>query len=424
MLKTLSLVGVIFFCTTAKAQRNETPATLITTHNDTLKIWVSFKESAGDLHSIRIKRDSLDKKSENWPASAVKSLAVDHGPYYIGAAVLIDKTPADMEVSERLDSSNLSLAKDTVLLKGEFIGGKINLLSLIDLNKSHYFVHKPDGLVTELFDRKYRLHREDGVVEAEDKTYIHQLEELMADCPNVADNLLDVPYTADALKKVARAYNSCGEKGITLYESETRKGRLKIALLAGMGLSDISEQSGNSSPNSLKSKTTFTGGASFDYFLSQTDKKFSIAGALLYNRTQGSESAYTQAVTPAGYTLQTLTIDYTSLHVDVLCRYTVPLKGDFRPFINGGLTFFGVLSKQNTLAIDEFYDNAHHVTDYDPFTGGFRALQAGLEAGAGLRYKRFGLEYKFETISNISSYASTSFRVNSQQIMLFFNLKN
>lgn len=426
MLKTPFLFCLVFSCAMTKAQRNESPATLITMHNDTLKVWVSYKEFTGDLHSIRIKRDSLDKKSENWPASTVRSLTVVHGPYYIGAAVLIDNTPADMEVSERFDSSSLTLAKDTVLLKAEFIGGKINLFSLIDENKSHFFVQKPGGSVTELFDRKYRLSRNNEVVETEDKAYRHQLEELMADCPDVANNVLDVSYTVDALKKIARAYNSCGQNGTTLYESETKKGRLQIALLAGIGLSNISQHSGNSSnsANPIKSKTAFAGGASFDYFLSKIDKKFSITGALLYNHTQGSQSEYTEYGSPSAYTLQTLTIDYTSLHIDVLCRYTIPLRGDFRPFINGGLAFFGALSKQNTLATDEFYDNAHHVTDNDPFQGGFRGFQVGPAAGAGIRYKRFGLEYRFETISNISSFAGTSFRVNSQQVMLFFNLKN
>lgn len=423
MLKTPFLFCLIFLCAIAKAQQNEIPATLITVHNDTLKVWVNFKEFTGNLHSISVKRDSLDKKSENWPASAVRSLAGVHGPYYIGAAVLIDRTPADMEVSERLDSSNLTLVEDTILLKAVLISGKINLLSLIDRNKSHFFVQKPGGPITELFDRKYRLRKDDIVVESEDKPYLHQLEELMADCPDVANNVLDVTYTVDALKKIAKAYNSCGQKGKTLYEGDTKEGRLQIALLAGIGLSGITEQSGNTT-SSFQSKTTFAGGASFDYFLSQMDKKFSITGALLYNHTQGSQSEYTEYGSPSGYTLQSLTIDYTSLHVDLLCRYTIPLRGDFRPFIELGVAFFGVLSKQNTDAVDEFYDNAHHVTYYDPFQAGFRGLQAGPEAGAGLRYKRFGLEYKFETISNISSYASTSFRVNSQQLMLFFNLKN
>jgi hypothetical protein len=424
MLKPSFLFCLFYSCAIAKAQRNESPATLISTHNDTLKVWVSFKEFTGNLHSIRIKRDSLDKKTENWPASAVRSLSVVHGPYYIGAAVLIDKTPADKEVSERFDSSSISLAKDTVLLNAEFIGDKITLLSLVDRNKSHFFVQKSGGQVTELFDRKYRLRRGDILVEAEDKSYIHQLEQFMEDCPDVANNLLDIPYTVDALKKIAGAYNSCGQKGQTLYESETKKGRLQIALLSGIGLSAISEHSYNTPTIRFNSKTTFAGGVSFDYFLSKTDKKFSIVGSILYDHTHGSESVYSASLIPSDYTLETQSIDYAALHVDLLCRYTVPLKGDFRPFIDGGLAFFGALSKQNTDVVDEYYDNAHHVTDYDLFAGGFRSFQVGLEAGAGLRYKRFGLEYKFQSISNISNYSGVSFRVNSQQIMLLFNLRN
>ncbi len=101
-----------------------------------------------------------------------------------------------------------------------------------------------------------------------------------------------------------------------------------------------------------------------------------------------------------------------------------PLRGELRPFVDAGIAFFQSLSKNNTVTVDEFYDNAHHVSNTDLFNGGFKSFQAGLTGGAGLRYKRFGLEYKFESISNIGSYGGASVRVNGQKVMLFFNLKN
>ncbi len=180
---------------------------LVTMHNDTLKVWVSDREFTGDIHSIRIRRDSLDKKPELWSASAIRSLAIVNGPYYVGAAVLLDKTPVDLEV-ERFDSSDLTLAWDTVLLKAEFLGEKISLFSLIDHNKSHFFVQMTGGSILEIFDRRYKLRRNGGDMENEDKSYLRQLEKLMADCPDVAMRLLDVSYTVDALKKAVGAYNN------------------------------------------------------------------------------------------------------------------------------------------------------------------------------------------------------------------------
>jgi hypothetical protein len=358
----------------------------------------------------------------------VRSISVANGPYYVGATVLIDKTPADLEVSERFDSSNITLARDTVLLNAEFLGDKISLYSLIDHNKSHFFVQKNGGTIQELFDRRYKLRRNDELLDNEDKSYLHQLELLMADCPEVAIHLLDVSYTSDALKKAATAYNNCGQKGKTVYESETAKGKLQIALLAGLGFSGVSIHSNSvgsfNLSNPIKSNSSFAGGVSFDYFFGPTDKRFSIVGAVLYDHTQGSESQYLEYGSSQAYTLQTITIDYTAVHVDLLCRYTIPLQGGWRPFVDGGLAFFEAVSKNNTITQDEFYDNAHHVNAGDPFNGGFKSLQAGLVGGAGLRYKRFGLEYKFEWISNIGSYGNTSVRVNAQQLMLFFNLKN
>lgn len=427
MFKTKLLFCLFFIGTIGYAQTKLSPAILVTAHNDSLKVWVSLSEFADNLHSIKIKRDSLDKTSENWPASGIRSLAVVNGPYFTGAAVLIDKTPADIDVNSGLDSTYLSFAMDTVLLKAEFLGGKISLFSLIDRNKSHFFVRKPGGPITELFDRRYRLHRDDGVIDAEDKDYLHQLEELMQDCPDLAGNLLGVSYTVDALKKAARNYNACGQKGKTLYESEVRKGRLQIALLAGGGFSGIKATNsvyGTQSNTTLQSESTFAGGVSFDYFLSRTDKKFSIVGGVLYSQVKGSNSAYTEYQSASDYTLQSLTIDYTSLNVNVLCRYTIPLQGSLRPFLNAGFAFLGGLSHQNTSTTDEYYDNAHHLSSDDPFYGGFKSFQTGPEVGGGLRFKRLGLEYKFEWISNISSDPLAPVRVNAQQVVLFYNFRN
>jgi hypothetical protein len=429
MLKAKTLFCLILFCASAKAQKNISPAILITTHNDTLKVWVANKENSVNARSVRIRRDSLGNKFETWPAAAVRSIAVADGPYYIGAAVLIDRTTPNIEVSKGLDSSYLSLKQDTLFLTGEFISGKICLYSFTDENKSHYFVQKPGGPVTELFDRKYRLVKDEGTFDAEDRNYIHQLQELMEDCPNLSYNLLDVPYTVDALKRTAQAYNNgCGKKGKTLYKSETREGRLEIALLAGTGYSGISVNSSSvGNPldvsNPIKSQYAFTGGIGFDYFLSKTAKKFSIVGMILYQRTQASESQYTEYGSPTAYTRTSLAIDYSSLHVDLLCRYSFPLKGPLLPFINGGLTFFDNISNRNNGSIDEFYDNAHHVTNADPFQGGFKNFQEGLEGGAGLRYKRMGLEYKYETLTDLGSYSFTKVHVNCQQVLLSFTLK-
>jgi hypothetical protein len=59
MLKAKTLFCLILFCASAKAQKNISPAILITTHNDTLKVWVANKENSVNARSVRIRRDSL-----------------------------------------------------------------------------------------------------------------------------------------------------------------------------------------------------------------------------------------------------------------------------------------------------------------------------------------------------------------------------
>jgi Outer membrane protein beta-barrel domain len=432
MLKPKHLLSLIFLCTTAKAQQKLSPAILVTAHNDSLHVWVKTRERLASNHSILIRKDSIQGNFEHWPASSIRSLAVTGGPYYIGAVVQIDKTPLNLEVNI-VDSSSIKLANDTVLLTAEFISGKISLYSLTDEVKLHFYVQKPGGTIQELFDRKYLITRDGGSSESEDKAFILQLQQLMEDCPDLAGNLSPLSYNQISIKSILTKYNDqCGGKGKVEYAATGGEGKWQIGIFAGVSIPSITVKGGGATlggnstgnGNSLSSSASFAAGANFEYFLSGTATKFAILGSASYQMVKGSSSGYTEYGSATAYTQQTLTIDYSALRLDLLCRYTFPTGGKLLPFLNAGVSFSEALSNKNSSSSDEYYDNAHHITTSDPFNGGFKSLQPGLLAGAGLRLGRLGLEYRFASFSNIGSFTDASVHVNNQQILLSFNLKH
>lgn len=424
------IASILLYTTLLQAQENKRTAILVTNNNDSLKVWVDTRESLINSHSLKIKKDSLGKY-KSIRASEVRCLINLNGNSYISAVVLLDKTPPNLEATNTLDSSYLVLALDTVFLQVELISEKMNLYSLNDGNKSHFFFQKPGGPITELYDRKYNILKEGGIFEAEDKTYIHQLQAQLEDCPDLAYDLPTLRYSLYSLKKIFETYNTnCGSKGKIAYKSAGKKGKLQIGLLAGLASTfiNIRQDPGGvtllNTSKPIKFQNSFTGGLRLNYFILKAAKKFSIVADLSYIRTKGTESEYSLYSSSALNTWKTTTLDFSSLDLDVLLRYTLPLKGPVKPFINAGFAAFEAISRRNNVSYDFYYNNVHSISNEDPFHGGFKPFQGGFLAGGGILYKRFSLEFKYANLSGVSSYQYINARLNSWQLLLFFNLNN
>jgi hypothetical protein len=168
------------------SQKNLKPATLITVNNQSLRGVVDDREWFGNPAEIafRAEGSSTFKKYSAQEAVAIK---IDAGGQYFSKTVTIDQTnDRNLEVNDRLDSSYLSYKTVTLFLKAEILSDKINLYSVTD-QKLHLFAEKPGVPVAELIYRKYRLRRNNGLFEEEDKTYADQLTKLFADCADLAE---------------------------------------------------------------------------------------------------------------------------------------------------------------------------------------------------------------------------------------------
>ena len=251
----------------------------------------------------------------------------------------------------------------------------------------------------------------------------------MADCPDVAGTLIDLSYRVGPLKKAVRAYdNNCGSTTPAVYESKTVKEKLLISLLAGGFYPGIKVKTSGAPDGSLdlanpmKSQYSFSGGLGFEYFLSPNGRKFSILGSVLWNQTKGTESEYLAYGSPSAYTFRTVTIDYSSLHIDLMARYSFAVGNGWHPYVDAGADFGAVVSNHNSSTTDEYYNNAHHASSADPFSGSFDNFQSGFVVGAGIQFKRIGLDYRFVRTVNIAFLQQTTIGLSGEQLCVSYQL--
>ena len=105
-----------------------------------------------------------------------------------------------------------------------------------------------------------------------------------------------------------------------------------------------------------------------------------------------------------------------------MARYSFAPGNQWRPYIDGGAVFGAVLSSNNSSTTDQYYDNAHHPSSVDPFSGSFNSFQAGFVAGAGVQFKRIGLDYRYVRILNIAAIQATTIGLSGQQLCVSFQL--
>ena len=422
MLRPLLLAALLASTTLAIGQR-AAPALVITKQNDTLSLWI---DQIG-THSIRFKRTTGQAEQETMAAANISKITAADGSRYIGAIVTVDRTPVNIEVEHTLDSSFLVFGRDTVLLTVEYLHPKMSLYSFTDKEKQHFFAEAPGLPLTELYHRRYRTTGSD--LSLDDLEYMRQMQRWMADCPDIAGTLVDLSYTAGALKKAVGAYdNSCGSTARAVFESKTVKEKLLVSILAGGFYPGIQVRTSGPAgasfdlSNPIKSQYSFSGGLGFEYFLSPNTRKLSLLGSITWNQAKGTETEYLEYGSPGAYTLRTVTIDYSSVHIDLMARYSFAAGGQWRPYIDAGAVFGAVLSSNNSSTTDQYYDNAHHSSSVDPFSGSFNSFQAGFVAGAGVQFKRIGLDYRYVRILNIASIQATTIGLSGQQVCLSFQL--
>jgi len=265
---------------------------VITKTNDSLHLLTADKELR-DPSSVKT-LDSASKEYRTYRASEIKELIIEPDDFYKSAVVTVDRTPYNEEIAINKFAPKQSI--DTVLLKTEYSSDNIKLYSLYDKKRSHFFIQKDNDTIAELIYRKLLLNRNGTVYENEDKKFVSQLSDMLADCPAAISGINYISYTVQTIDKVFNNYNSLCHKSNVARYSKRYKAKFEISALAGVSLITFSDKEygfiGAPAITKLSSGVSPIVGARFNYIPAILHYNLSIAGDLYYNAFNASGSYY------------------------------------------------------------------------------------------------------------------------------------
>jgi hypothetical protein len=298
------------------SQKFNVRSIIITKANDTLHLLTADKELRSPLSVKAL--DSASKEYRTYRAYEISELIIGDDDYYKSAIVTVDRTPYNEEIAINKFAPKQSI--DTVLLKAEYVSKNIKLYSLYDSKRTHFFVQKDNDTIAELIYRKLLLNRNGTIFENEDKKFISQLSDLLADCPQAVSGISNIGYTTQAIEKVFNEYiQLCHKSNVARYK-KTYKARLEVSALAGISLATFYDKEPNTTTN-LTTGVSPVIGVRLSYIPPILHYNLSITGDLYYNSFSASSSSYSNFISNTDYTKNNVQLKDQYINLGVVVRY-------------------------------------------------------------------------------------------------------
>jgi len=408
----------------ALSQKFTVHSIVITKTNYSLHLLTADKELR-DPSSVKT-LDSASKEYRTYRASEIKELIIGTDDYYKSAIVTVDRTPYNEEIAVNKFAPKQSI--DTALLKTEYNSNNIKLYSLYDKKRRHYFIQKDNDTIAELIYRKLLLNRDGTIYESEDKKFVSQLSDMLADCPGAVSGINYIGYTTQAIEKVFDNYNSLCHKSNTARYRKTYKAKFEISALAGVSLITFSDKeygfAGYPAITKISSGVSPVVGVRFNYIPSILNYNLSIVGDLYYNTFAASGSNYSNFISNTDYTRNTVQLKDQYLNLSIVVRYYILGERDaFRPFVNVGYLAGYLVSPKNKVTADNFFNGTHTITESDYYpNNGFAKYHIAYIGGIGVTYKKWSIDYRYSGYPNVLYYTSRFLTATSSNIALAYKL--
>lgn len=421
-----------FIFQNVSGQKNLKSATITTLDGKEISGFVNDKETYATPASFSFK-SSTETNFKTYTPQQIREINIEQRNRYISAIVDIDQTAQDIDVSNPADTASYVKiqSKVPVFLQAELISGKMSLYAYIN-HKTHFFIKKEDGSFTELIYRKYKTTLSDGSYrEKEDNIYIRQLQFLFDDCTDVAQNMVDLHYTASSISRLINNYNTlCTPTSSTTFQHKTEGLQFKFGLIAGASTSSLKiTPNGDNLGSTLIFNENFTATTSFALgirlkgILPGQQQKFSISADIFYSQYKGEVQKQVNYVSSNFYSNRKIELSFSMINTNLLANYDFKKSAIWSPHISAGLGFSLTSLKNSDNTTSEFLNGTTTVKVTPAFgTGtGIKKLNPAIVLGAGFNFKQFVVDYRLNLFSNTSASSNYKIPVMNHSLLLGYN---
>lgn len=330
------------------------------------------EQSSMDYHYRFSRRDTARRIDIRY----IQAFGVDNKRFF-RAKVLIETSPERITTKE---PPPLQWQEKHAFVQLLFKGDSASLFFYNDEGRFYFYLRRPDGPFEPLVYKRYvvQLTPNEPSSILENNLFREQLRRVMY-CPQLEDELNKLEYNRRSLLDYFIRYHEC--RG-TRYEISGRVARakmnLKVTTLLNRSTFQIDDYLNH---YDFGTDATFSGGLEIEYLIPHNKYKLSlfVEGNYYYRH-----SSYLDLQTG-----QTSTIHFQYIEVPLGINYYFILKPAHRLFVRAGIS-------------PNFYVGDSYMLFYNPNNTYELNNITNLFAGAGYRFKRLSVEYRYYSKQNIT----------------------
>jgi hypothetical protein len=393
----------LFSASTLLAQENYVSGYIIKLNGDTLKGFVDYRNWAKSPDGIRFKVTITSDYVRYKPSEIIGFAAKDE--IYKSAVVKAENSNY-IEISS---NPILSFRTDTAFLQTLFQGAKSLYYYKDRYDQDNFYILNNSGY--ELLEYKKYIKKDAAEHEfmTENKRYVGQLMVYLQDCQGIDVKLKNISYTDKKLQNLFEYYYS-QQKAEAVVKRINEKIKVEFGALTGVSRVDLTFVSSdvNSSFHYLanldfSNNISLAGGAFMNIVFPRNNGKWSLYNELFFC-SDVSSYTFKDYYQYAYFEYHTIAIGGYYVKMNNMLRYKYPIG---KMFIFGNLGVsngFALAEKNQVVGVDK-YNNQTAVIEKKLFDDS-RKYEQGLLFGLGLIYKRYSLEFRFETGSGMSPYSA------------------
>ncbi|MDX1943066.1 MAG: hypothetical protein SFU99_21055 [Saprospiraceae bacterium] len=427
----------IFLSFVTFAQSNFVDASITKLNGETIAGKIDYREWLITPNEIKFQPAATPAIIETYTPTDLSGFKIHYNnEEYKRAIVGINNEPTSgdgeltrIESLEELQKP-LKLDVDTVFLL-ILVKGRVNLYTLYDEQKQHYFIQKSNGRIEELIYRVVLVKNfpQSGAVSIAGseaflpgssysglvfEDYKRQLVEAMPDCPNIQTSINKVGYSYN-LKSVVEEYNKC--VGALIYVKPKDKAKSFIYAYAGAAKPFFTFQDANlDNAQYLSSSLTPSFGLGFDIGIIRSLNKISLG--LEANYIAAKANASTRYEPFDGMVkISDYNFDVQGIRFNMLLKY-VFFNKTLYPYIKAGIG-------------GSSYFQADYVKtvrlEASPFTSTStqkELIQSELHGvlGIGLTVNNFFLESRYELSNDINRFTNEDLKMKRLSLLAGYSL--
>ncbi len=392
------------------------PGYIVKQSGDTVHGFIDYN-SAVHMPCKVIFKQTKNAPTQKYTALTLKSFSVA-GIQVESAEVEIETSPVDLNKVDY--DADFKIIKDIVFLQAIVTGRKSLYFNTTDERKTNFYI-KENGKFTLLLYKKYFIKKQvlQEMVDDlnEKKNYQIQLKLYMNDCPKIYPEIENTSYDRYSLKNLFIKYYQA--KNEDFYAPEKLQSATEIRFTAGYSINNTNFTNTGSAyyayitDAEYVSSNSLVFGFSLNTFFLRTKRNFSWNNEILFS-SQNYEGSYAYQDT-----LYKSVLKSSDFSINSMLRYTHPV-GKLSLFANAGVFIKYSGSQTNELTkIYPLYSTFR--TENDALVPDIKKTELGIPLGAGIIYKRFSCELRYNTGSGVST--TTNLNQTTTQYSILFAFK-